>query len=138
MKNLNTHIPSTTTSNMINMRQPNMAYPQNSQFCYGSWSLTSSTCHFMQACNYNMYSLSVYSATTYHGTKWRIVLPKQERPEELERIKKAGGQIVYRDGLRVHGILNMSRSLVFLHKKGNGTGNGDGVLSQRTYHIPHL
>ena len=76
MENLNTHIPSTTTSNMINMRQPNMAYPQNSQFCYGSWSLTSSTCHLMQACNYNMYSLSVYSATTYHGTKWRIVLPK--------------------------------------------------------------
>nr|POE74226.1 putative protein phosphatase 2c 49 [Quercus suber] len=57
--------------------------------------------------------------------QWRIVRPKpvSVRPEELERIKKAGGHIVYRDGLRVHGILHMSRSLVFLHKKGNGTNN---------------
>lgn len=76
MENLNTHIPSTTTSNMINMGQPNMAYPQNSQFCYGSWSLSSSTRHHMQASNSDMYSLSLYSPTTYHGTKWRIVLPK--------------------------------------------------------------
>ncbi|XP_050265543.1 probable protein phosphatase 2C 75 [Quercus robur] len=36
---------------------------------------------------------------------------KPNRPEELVRIKNAGGHIVYRDGFRVNGILDMSRSL---------------------------
>lgn len=36
---------------------------------------------------------------------------KPERPDELERIRAAGGKLTYQNGARVYGILNMSRSL---------------------------
>ncbi|EOY23016.1 Phosphatase 2C family protein [Theobroma cacao] len=36
---------------------------------------------------------------------------KPERPDELERIRAAGGKLVYQNGVRVYGILNMSRAL---------------------------
>ncbi|OMO85928.1 phosphatase 2C (PP2C)-like protein [Corchorus capsularis] len=36
---------------------------------------------------------------------------KPERPDEQERIQAAGGKLVYQNGVRVYGILNMSRAL---------------------------
>ncbi|OMO98014.1 phosphatase 2C (PP2C)-like protein [Corchorus olitorius] len=35
---------------------------------------------------------------------------KPERPDEQERIQAAGGKLVYQNGVRVYGILNMSRA----------------------------
>ncbi|CAI9117871.1 OLC1v1019359C1 [Oldenlandia corymbosa var. corymbosa] len=36
---------------------------------------------------------------------------KPDRPDELERIEKAGGRVIYWDGARVLGVLAMSRSI---------------------------
>ncbi|KDO65325.1 hypothetical protein CISIN_1g035835mg, partial [Citrus sinensis] len=52
---------------------------------------------------------------------------KPQRPDELERIRAAGGKLIHQNGVRVYGILNMSRSL-----------GGDNLLKRVTTSQPEI
>ncbi|KAL9412154.1 hypothetical protein AB3S75_045721 [Citrus x aurantiifolia] len=52
---------------------------------------------------------------------------KPQRPDEPERIRAAGGKLIHQNGVRVYGILNMSRSL-----------GGDNLLKRVTTSQPEI